>query len=118
LRPTLRLLSDELIRQILAEAYDILEHLGVEVHNPGLLDLLAEHGARVDRATNRAFLPEPLVRRALSTSPRSFKLFDTLGNETHDFSGANVYFTPGSAALNVLDSETGAIRRPATADNV
>jgi trimethylamine--corrinoid protein Co-methyltransferase len=118
LRPTLRLLSDELIRQILTEAYDILEHLGVEVHNPGLLDLLAEHGARVDRALNRAFLPEPLVRKALATAPSSFKLYDVLGQETHDFAGYSVYFTPGSAALNVLDSSSGAIRRPATADYV
>ena len=50
--------------------------------------------------------------------PRSFKLFDVLGNETHDFGGDKVYFTPGSTAINVLDGATGEMRRPDTADYI
>ena len=118
MRPTLRLLEDTLIARILAEARDLLETLGVEVHNPGLLDLLAQHGARVDPARSRAYLGGALVDRSLAAAPREFRLFDVLGAETHHFGSGAVTFTPGSAAINILDGETGAIRKPDTADYV
>jgi trimethylamine--corrinoid protein Co-methyltransferase len=118
MRPILRLLDDTLIDRILAEARDILATLGVEIHNPGILALLADHGARVDREKCRAFLPGELVDNALKTSPRSFKLYDVYGRETHDLGGHNVYFTPGSAAINVLDLGTSAIRPATTADYI
>ena len=47
-RPTVRFLSDQLIEQIVAEARDVLETLGVEIHNPGVVSMLADHGARVE----------------------------------------------------------------------
>jgi len=61
---------------------------------------------------------QDLIDRALRTVPRSFRLFDALGNQTHDFSGDNVYFTPGSAAIQILDGATGEMRPPTTADYV
>jgi trimethylamine--corrinoid protein Co-methyltransferase len=118
MRPTVRFLTDELIRQILDEARDILVRLGVEIHNPGVVKLLVEHGAQVDREKNRIYLPAELIDQALKTASNGFKLYDTLGNQTHDLSGFNVHFTPGSAALNVLDIDTNEIRRPKTADYV
>lgn len=118
MRPTLRLLDAGLIRRIVTEARDIVGTLGVEVHNPGALDLLHGHGARVDRQTARAFLTDDLVDRALASAPSSFKLFDLHGRETHDFRDDRVHFTPGSAAINILDGDTGAIRPPTTADYI
>ncbi|HVP38346.1 MAG TPA: trimethylamine methyltransferase family protein, partial [Candidatus Saccharimonadales bacterium] len=118
MRPALRLLDDALIRRILAEARDLLEALGVEIHNPALLEALSAHGARVDAAAARAYLGPALVDRALASAPREFRLYDVLGQETHHFGAGHVYFTPGSAAIHVLDGETGAIRTPDTADYV
>jgi trimethylamine--corrinoid protein Co-methyltransferase len=118
LRPTLRFLSDDLIEQISAEARTILAKLGMAVHNAEVLRLLGDSGAEVDAAAQHARFPADLIDRCLATAPRSFRLFDVLGNQTHDFSGLAIHFTPGSAALNVLDSETGVIRRPKTADYV
>ena len=46
MRPGLKLLSDDLIANVVAEARDILSTLGVEIHNPAVPTLLAEHGAR------------------------------------------------------------------------
>ncbi len=118
MRPTLRFLSDDRIDRIVREARDLLGEIGVVIRNDAALSLLAEHGARVDREKQSARLPDDLIDRALATSPRSFKLFDTAGRETHDFSGHNVHFTPGSAALHILDPESGAIRKPSTFDYV
>jgi len=116
MRPTLRLLSDELIVKIIEEAHDVLGNLGVEIHNPTVLTRLAEHGAKLDPRTSTARLKADLIDQALHTVPRSFKLYDVLGRETHDFAGDAVYFTPGSTALNILDGDE--MRRPSTADYI
>ncbi len=118
MRPTLRFLTDELIRQIVAEARGVLAKLGVQIHNDGVLALLADHGARVDREAKRAFVGDALIDRALAAAPGSFRVYDVLGRPTHDLGGHNVYFTPGSAAINVLDADTGGIRPPTTTDYV
>lgn len=118
MRPTLTLLDTPLIERILAEASDLLGALGVEIHNPALLDLLHAHGARVDPASSRAFLGEEMIETAVESAPSGFQLYDVHGQETHDFDGRNVHFTPGSAAINILDGETGAMRKPTTADYI
>ncbi|OFV86432.1 MAG: hypothetical protein A2V74_08865, partial [Acidobacteria bacterium RBG_16_70_10] len=46
------------------------------------------------------------------------RLFDALARPTHELAGDNLYFTPGSAAIHVLDEPTGVIREPTTADYV
>jgi trimethylamine--corrinoid protein Co-methyltransferase len=118
MRPTLRLLDQGLIERILAESRDLLRSLGVEIHNPAVLDLLAGHGARVDRAATRAWLTDAILDRALESAPSGFRLFDVRGEETHHFCGTNIHFTPGSAAINILDGETWRIRKPVTADYI
>jgi trimethylamine--corrinoid protein Co-methyltransferase len=117
-RPVLRFLDDALADRILGEARDVLSRIGVEIHNDKALALLADHGARVDRATGRAHIGPDLVDRAVAAAPRAFALHDALGARTHDFSGHNIHFTPGSAAINVLDHASGAMRRPVTDDYV
>jgi len=118
MRPILRLLENELIDRIVAEAREVLCKLGFEIHNKPVLALLAEHGAPVDESNWIACLTEDLIDRALGTVPHAFKLYDVLGNETHDFRDDNVYFTPGSTALNILDNSSGELRRPSTADYI
>jgi trimethylamine--corrinoid protein Co-methyltransferase len=116
MRPTLKLLNRELIERIVGEAREVLARLGVEIHNPGVLGMLADHGAAVDPANQRARIGADIVDKALATAPRFFQLFDVVGNKTHDLAGDNVYFTPGSAAINILDEATGEMRRPDTSD--
>jgi len=118
MRPTLRLLDDALVDRILDEARSLLSKLGVEIHNRKALEILGDHGARVDLEKSHAVLTDAVIDRALSTAPHSFKLFDVLGNETHDFSGKRSYFTPGTAAINILDRATGEMRKPQTVDYV
>ncbi len=118
MRPNLRLLERPLIERIVTEARALLCTLGVEIHNPPVLAMLSGHGAEVIEVRSHARLTEAMIDRALGTVPHPFKLYDLLGNETHDFSGDNVYFTPGSTALNILDSHSGVMRKPNTADYV
>ncbi len=118
MRPTLRFLTDNLIQDIIAQARELLCTLGLQIHNNQTLSLLSDHGAKVDKHTDRVFLTDAIIDEALSTAPDSFKLYDVLGTQTHHFHADNVYFTPGSAALNILDYHTKQIRKPTTDDYV
>ncbi len=118
MRPTIRFLSDPLIEQIVSEAINILCTLGVEIHNPGVLSMLSDHGATVDMDRLHATLTEEMIAKAIESAPAGFKLHDVKGNETHNFSGYAVYFTPGSTALHVLDYPTQKMRTPSTRDYV
>lgn len=118
MRPKIRFLNANLIEQIISEAKIILGTLGVEIHNNEALSLLADHGAVVENETFNAKLSEDIIDKALKTAPESFRLYDVNGNETHDFSDHNVYFTPGSAALNILDYNINQMRKPVTEDYI
>ncbi|MFC1627762.1 trimethylamine methyltransferase family protein [Gemmatimonadota bacterium] len=118
MRPQLRFLETDLIERIIAEARDILATLGMEIHNRQALELLSDHGARVDVESHHAWFTDEIIDRALSTALPGFRLYDVKGEETHDLSGENVYFTPGSAAINILDHETGTMRKPVTGDYI
>ncbi len=116
MRPTLKLLDDDLKTRIIDEARHLLCTLGVEIHNPGVLALLGDHGAEVDLGRQHARLTEKIIDTALGSVPSSFMLYDVVGAQTHDFSGDKVHFTPGSAAINILDGD--AMRKPTTADYI
>ncbi|MGA2383711.1 MAG: trimethylamine methyltransferase family protein [Gemmatimonadales bacterium] len=118
MKPAFRLLGDQLIERIVAEARAVLRELGVEIHNPGILSLLSDHGARIDADTKRAFLTDDIVDGALRTAAHGFRLYDALGRTAHELAGDEVHFTPGSAAIYMLDHGAHDTRKPTTADYV
>jgi trimethylamine--corrinoid protein Co-methyltransferase len=118
MRPTVKFLDDSLIQQIIDEAKQLLCTLGVEIQNQQALQMLSDAGAEVDMDQKMVRFQEKLIDESIKSSPSAFRLHDTMGNETHHFKGNNVYFTPGSAALHVLDYDSGKIRKPDTNDYV
>ncbi len=118
MRPTIKFLNEDLIKQIVSEAIGILCELGVKIQNKEVLSMLSDHGAAIDMGELHATFTEGMIEKALQTAPNSFKLHDVHGNETHDFSGYNVHFTPGSTALHILDYQTKQMRQPATDDYI
>ncbi|MFC1781277.1 trimethylamine methyltransferase family protein [Planctomycetota bacterium] len=118
MRPTIRFLSDELIHKIISEAYRILCILGVEIHNNSILEILADCGCKVDKQNHHVIFTDQIIDKALKNAPETFRLYDVRGKQTHDFSCNNVYFTPGSTALNILDSQTDKMRKPSSKDYI
>ena len=118
MQPKMKLLSDELVEQIINEGFELLMDPGVRVHNDEALKLLAESGARVDFDTQIAYIPEKVVRQALETRPSEFYLYNLDGEQVVHYGGDSVQFDPGSAAITVLDSETQEQRQPLTEDFV
>lgn len=118
MRPQIKFLSDELIETICSEAISICCEIGIEIHNKQVLEMLGDNGADIRMDTWRATYTEEMINNALEAAPSDFKLYDVLGNEAVDLSGHNVNFTPGSAAINLLDYDSGKIRKPNTTDYI
>jgi len=116
IRPTIKLLSDRLIEQIVSEAIDVLKKVGILIEHEGVLSMLYEAGAKVDMAKRRAFIDEEMVLKCLKSAPSRVTLYDRDGKTAFQICGLDVYFTPGSAALNVYDAKLNRIRR-ATSDD-
>ena len=51
MQPGLRLLSDDLIANVVTEARSLLCTLGVEIHNDTVTAMLCDHGATADGAS-------------------------------------------------------------------
>lgn len=117
-RPKFEFLTTDDVHHIIEAAYDLLETFGVKIDNEDALQLLADAGARVDRAERVAYLPPVMVDRALETAPASFGIYDQTLQAPAVLAGDNVHFCGGSVALNILDSDTQAMRRPELADLV
>ncbi len=118
MRPTLRVLSDDLVDQIIREGFELLMDPGVRVHNDDALELLDGAGATIDRANRIARIPERVARHAIETAPEEFDLFNLDGQPVVHYGGDSVQFDPGSAAITILDPDTGRQRPPLTADFV
>ncbi len=116
MRPNFQLLDGDLADRIITEAKIVLAEVGVDVGDEETRALLAQHGADVDGSDGRVRLTAAMVESALDTVPLSFSLYDIFGEETHRFEGRKTHFTPGSAAINILDRENGKIRPAATRD--
>ncbi len=118
MRPQLRFLDNALVDRILDEARSLLGRLGVEVHNDAARDLLVAGGARIEEATRRVLLPDALVDTAPAHRAAAGEPLRRPRRADARLAGDAVYFTPGSAAIHVLDEATGVIRPPSTADYV
>ncbi len=69
-----RFLGDDQLDQLQAATLRILEEVGVRFPSAMALEILADHGAKVDMASQVVRFPPDLVRRALATAPRYFTM--------------------------------------------
>jgi trimethylamine--corrinoid protein Co-methyltransferase len=113
LQPRLRILSSELVSQIINEAFQLLIDPGIKIQLKEARGFLADAGARVDEYREVVQIPEEVVRRALESIPHEFYLHDQVGEPSVHYGGDSVHFDPGSSGVNVLDAETMQ-HRPAT----
>jgi len=116
--PRPQFLDKRSIERIIDQAHQLLWNPGVMVYAPEALGILAQSGANVDQRRRIARIPARLVQEALDTAPEGFNLYNAEGEIAVGYSGDHLQFDPGSAAIFILDSKTGRVRRPVTADLV
>lgn len=118
MRPTLQVIADDLIVQIIDEAKRILAEIGLEVRGSGLRARLLDAGLKQDPQSGRVLFPPEVVDRAIAGAPASFTLYNRNGQPHAGLGGDRVHFVPGSSGLRVLDYHSGQTRPATTADFV
>jgi trimethylamine--corrinoid protein Co-methyltransferase len=101
-------------RAIHLASLEVLERVGVDVHDEKAIEILAGAGAGVEGI--RVRIPEYLVEDALRRVPRRMTLYDRRGRTAIRACDYNTHFGGGSDCLNVLDHVTGQRREPALSD--
>ncbi|MCP4627638.1 MAG: hypothetical protein GY850_29595 [bacterium] len=101
-------------RRIHLATLEVLERVGVDVHDKKAREILAGSGAGVDGI--RVRIPEYMVEEALRKAPRRMTIYDRHGKvamRAHDY---NTYYGGGSDCLHVLDHRSGKRREPMLTD--
>ena len=93
---------------------EILERVGINVHDERAREILVSGGARSDGIRIR--VPEHMVERALSAVPKRMTLHDRGGRVAIRAWGYRTYYGGGSDCLNILDHRDGVRRRPVLHD--
>jgi len=110
MRPTLNVLSDELIAKILGEAKRIMAEIGMEIRGPNLRQRLLDHGLKLDKDGKRILFPADTIDAAIAKAPKSFTLYNRAGEPHAELGGYNVHYVPGSSGLKIQDHRTGETR--------
>jgi trimethylamine--corrinoid protein Co-methyltransferase len=116
MRPKIAILPDDLKKKIIAEAFDILEEIGIFIENQEAISIFKQNGIKTDKKTKRTKIPRDLVQKSLKNAPSMIKIYNRDGKVAAKLGDDNICFDPGSAALNVLDPETNEIRSAVTKD--
>jgi hypothetical protein len=91
--------------RIHAASLEILERVGIDVHDEKARERLVKGGGKADGI--RVRLPEYRVQWALDVAAKGMTLCDRNGKVAIRARGYNSYFGGGSDCLNILDHRTG-----------
>jgi trimethylamine--corrinoid protein Co-methyltransferase len=93
---------------------EILERIGINIHDEKARNILVKGGAKADGL--RVRIPEYMITNALSVTPKRLTLYNRHGKVAIRAGGYNSYFGGGSDCLNILDHHTGERRKPTLED--
>jgi len=107
-------IGQEECEKIHAASLEILQRVGIDVHDQKARNILSKGGASIDGV--RVRIPEYMVRRALASTPRQMILYNRDGDVAMRAGKYNSYYGGGSDCLNILDHRTGQRRKPTLND--
>lgn len=114
IKPSIRSLSDEAVRDIHYATLEILSQIGVDMQDPQGRELLLEAGAW--ESNGRIKIPENVLVDALSKAPSRIPMHDRLGNLTMPLELGKVFFGTGSDTIFTHDLDSGERRRTTAQD--
>jgi len=113
----LQALSPDDVRQIHQATLDLIETVGVRFPSERALDILADHGATVDRDKKIARIPGHVVEKAMSHAPAEYTLHARDNPELDlPLDGRHAYLAVDGTGVEVLDPYTDEKRVSTKAD--
>src|SRR5437867_7660589 len=109
--PEVRILSEDEVRLLHTRALDILEKVGIKYESTKALNLLADHGQRVDHDKGLAWLSPDIVERCLEVTPRGIALAGRDPKHELRTDGQHLYITTNGQATFTQDYKTGERRQ-------
>ena len=103
----------ETLKKILRASVRILEEIGIRLHHPAIIDLLAEKGIKLKG--NTAFFTEKQIRQWVSKAPSSFSVYSRSGKHDMLIGGDTIEYAAGYGCPSIVDPNGQ--RRPATLDD-
>ncbi len=113
----IQFLSNQQLDQLQEATLTILEEVGVRFPSEKALEIFAAHGAEVDRAGQIVKIPADLVRQAMATVPRYFRLGARDPTCHLQLQEGISYFTTDGCGVETIDLKTRQ-RRPSRKEDV
>jgi len=115
-RNKIDLLEPQQVEMIHEASLTILEKIGIKMPHHRVQNILAEGGAIIDREQNRVFFPPDLVERTIKQAPDHYTLCARLAENDLPLDGNHGYLTLDGCGLQVLDLDTGKLRKSTLKD--
>jgi trimethylamine--corrinoid protein Co-methyltransferase len=110
------LLTAQQVERVHEASLEILEKVGLLVRNQEARQRFAQHGCLVDSETHVVKLPRAVVERFRQACPASFTFHGRDPEYDRTIPGDRPVFGNGSSAPDILDPETGKVRRSRSDD--
>ncbi len=111
-----QILSQKEVQRIHNASLQILKRTGIKSRQQEILQVFSDADAEVDFEQGRVRIPSSLVEDAINKAPSKIILCGRDEKNDLVLEDKKVYFGTGGAALNVLDLETGKVRKPLLKD--
>jgi trimethylamine--corrinoid protein Co-methyltransferase len=102
-----QILSEDEKQMIHQESIRILEEIGMLFHSRKALQILESNGAKVDRDTRIARIPEEMVNQALDTAPKSFTLGARAAEKDIEMPSPHSGYVLDNGGIYIKDFRTG-----------
>jgi trimethylamine--corrinoid protein Co-methyltransferase len=102
----LQFLDDAQLERLQDATLAVLEDVGVRFPNERSLEILGDHGCRVDHATQIVRFPRDLVREAVARAPRSYTLAARNPEFDITLEDGVSYYTLDGCGVAAIDPET------------
>ena len=111
-----RLLSDEQLVKTHEASLEILQQVGMEVHNETAREVYARHGCEVDSETLRVRFPPKVIKEAIDSIPPTFTFYARNPDYDRTVPEDGPLVMTASSAPRVLDPVTRQERSATTED--
>ena len=116
MKRNLTVLSDKAIQDIHTATLSILERVGVRVHHDGILVMLADAGARVNRRKQTAWFDAAMVMGSVAKAGKQYVLYGRDGTKTARFGFGDVVTLSSPGQYTWVDPINKTRRQPTSND--